>query len=234
MDLHGYGKIILDGTWVTIALGLVSVLMGLVLGVVLALLRMSRFAVLRALSRAYTTITRGIPELVFVLFAFFGLSILIRTVMAKFGHGEYVELSAFWVGCAALSMMFGAYASEVFRMALGEIPKGQWEAAAAIGLSPAKTFWRIIAPQVGVISLPAIGNLVLVLLKDTALVSVIGLKDLMFFAGRAAQSTQSPFTFYLIAALIYLVMTIVVTAFINQGERFGNPARRQREKMGAL
>ena len=107
------------------------------------------------------------------------------------GYTGRIDVSQFWAGVTALSIMFGAYATEVFRMAIQDIPKGQWESAQSIGMTPIQTLTRIILPQMWMVALPGLGNLTLVLLKDTALVSLIGLQDLMYFAQRAAQSTQN-------------------------------------------
>lgn len=229
-DLQGYSGLLLKGTWITIQLGFVSLIFGVILGLIGAAAKSSRFAVLRQISNAYTTIVRGIPELVFVLFLYAALSVAWLTLRKFFGYSGYSEVSAFWLGVFALAFMFGAYATEVFRMALQEIPKGQWEAADSLGMQPTQTFFRIILPQMWRVALPGLGNLSLVLLKDTALVSLIGLQDLMFYAGRAAQSTQKAFTFYLVAALIYLCLTVAVMAFFAWAEYMANPAARYAKK----
>lgn len=230
-DLQGYGNLLLKGTLITIKLGLVSLLFGLVLGLLGAAAKSSRFAVLRAVASLYTTVVRGVPELLFVFFVYFGGSLLVQALLKSFGYTKYIEISQFWAGVVALSVMFGAYATEVFRMALQEIPKGQWEAAQSVGMRPLQTFFRIILPQMWMVALPGLGNLTLVLLKDTALVSVIGLQDLMYFSSRAAQSTQQPFTFYMAAALIYLCLTVVVMGVIAWAEYLANPAARYAKKL---
>ena len=152
-------------------------------------------------------------------------------ILKKFGYNEYVEISAFWGGVMALSIAFGAYATEIFRMSIQEIPAGQKEAAQAIGMRPFQTFYRITLPQVWQIALPGLGNLFLVLLKDTALVSVVGLKDIMYQSSRAAQSTQQPFTFYMAAAIIYLGLTMLITGFMLWLEWRANPAARYAKKI---
>lgn len=230
-DLQGYGHLLLKGTLVTIKLGLVSLVFGLLFGLVGAAMKSSRFWLVRQMANIYTTVVRGVPELLFVLFVYFGGSLILQTLLKAVGYTKYIEISAFWAGVVALSTMFGAYATEVFRMALKEIPKGQWEAAQSVGMRPVQTFFRIILPQMWMVALPGLGNLTLVLLKDTALISVVGLKDLMFFATRAAQSTQLPFTFYLSAAMIYLVLTMVIMAVLAQAEIFANPAKRYANKL---
>lgn len=166
-----------------------------------------------------------------MLFVYFGGSLMVQSVLKMMGYTQYVEVSAFWAGVVALSVMFGAYATEVFVMALKQIPKGQWEAAQSVGMKPAQSFFRIILPQMWMVALPALGNLALVLLKDTALISVVGLKDLMFFATRAAQSTQLPFTFYMAAAMVYLLLTVVIMAVTALAQYMANPAKRYATKL---
>lgn len=230
-DLQGYGHLLLKGTLVTIKLGLVSLVLGLIFGLIGAGMKSSRFWLVRQIATIYTSVVRGVPELLFVLFVYFGGSLILQALLKSIGYTKYVEVSAFWAGVIALSIMFGAYATETFRMALKEIPKGQWEAAQSVGMRPTQTFFRIILPQMWLVALPGLGNLTLVLLKDTALISVLGLKDLMFFAMRAAQSTQLPFTFYMSAALIYLALTTVITGVMYWAELFANPAKRYANKL---
>lgn len=230
-DLQGYGPILIQGTLVTIKLGIASLFFGLILGLLGALAKLSGIWIFEKLANIYTTVIRGIPELLMVFFIYFGVSGLLLAVVKQFGYQGRIDISPFWAGVAALSIMFGAYATEVFRMAFQDIPKGQWEAAQSIGMRPIQTLTRIILPQVWLVALPGLGNLTLVLLKDTALISIVGLHDLMYYAQRAAQSTQQPFTFYLTAALIYLGLTTVITIFMNRFEILANPAARYAKKL---
>lgn len=225
-DLQGYGPILLKGTWLTIQLGIVSLLVGLVLGLLGAAAKLSGVWILQRIADIYTTVVRGVPELLMVFFIYFGGDALLQIIASQIGYAGRTDMSRFWAGVAALSIMFGAYATEVFRMAVEDIPKGQWEAAQSLGMRPIQTIRRIILPQMWLVALPGIGNLTLVLLKDTALVSLIGLQDLMYYAGRAAQSTQKPFTFYIVAALVYLALTTVVTLLMTHFEWRANPAAR--------
>lgn len=230
-DLHGFGDLLIKGTWITIQLAFVSWLFGMVLGLIGAAMQSSKFAILRKWVSIYTTIVRGIPEMLFVLFIGIGGALLIRTLLKTFGYTQYIEVSSFWLGVMALSIMFGAYATEVFRTALSTIPKGQWEAADSFGFTPTKTFIRIIMPQMWATALPGLSNLTLVLLKDTALISLLGLQDLMFFGQRAAQVTQKPFTFYLAIALIYLALTTLIMGVMSIAEWYANPAKRYNQKI---
>lgn len=221
----------MQGTVLTIKLGLTSLVFGLIFGLIGAAMKLSRFYVLKKLADIYTTVVRGIPELLFVMFVYFGGTILLKALLESLGFAKGLDINPFWAGVTALSVMFGAYATEVFRMAFQEIPQGQWEAAQTVGLKPTQTFFRIILPQVWAVALPGLGNLFLVLLKDTALISVVGLQDLMFFASRAAQTTSYQFTFYLAAALIYLVLTTVVMGAISYAEYLSNPAKRYAKRL---
>lgn len=217
MDLHGFGHLLLAGTWITLKLAFTSLFFGLILGLVGAAAKLSPIRSLRWIATTYTTLIRGIPELLLVLIIYFGTTeILLRL------FDQYIEISAFAAGVTALSIAFGAYATEVFRSALQEIPKGQRESAMAMGLNRWQTFTRILMPQLWRIAIPGLGNLFLVLLKDTALVSVIGLDDLMRQAYVAAGFTKLPFTFYLAAACIYLLLTIIFMQVIRVLENRAN------------
>ncbi len=230
-DLQGFGALLLSGATVTIKLAITSLIIGMVLGLLGATAKLSKIGILRQLATVYTATMRGIPELLLVLFIYYGGSILLMSILKKFGYNDYVEISAFWGGVMALSIAFGAYATEIFRMSIQEIPVGQSEAAQAIGMRPFQIFYRITLPQVWQVALPGLGNLFLVLLKDTALVSVIGLKDIMYQASRAAQSTQEPFTFYMAAAIIYLGLTMLITGLMMWLEWRANPAARYAKQL---
>ncbi|MBV0934599.1 ABC transporter permease [Marinobacterium weihaiense] len=227
MELLGFGDLLLSGAWITVKLALTSLVFGLIFGLLGAAGKLSRFWPARALATFYTTLIRGIPELLLVLIIYFGGSAILMAIAEQFGYTDYIEISAFAAGVAALSIAFGAYSTEVFRGAIQAIPKGQWESAQALGMTPLKTFFRIILPQVWRLALPGLGNLFQVLLKDTALVSVVGLNDLMRQADVATASTKQPFTFYMTAALIYLALTVLATAMTTWMERRADPAARR-------
>lgn len=228
IDLQGFGHLLWQGAWVTVQLALTSLAFGLVFGLLGASAKLSSVKLLRAVATTYTTVIRGVPELLLVLSLYFGGSMILMAIAEQFGYTEYIEVSPFAAGVAALSIAFGAYATEVFRGALQAVPQGQWESALALGMSPLKTFYRIILPQVWRLALPGLGNLFQVLLKDTALVSVVGLNDLMRQAYVATGSTKEPFTFYMAAALIYLGLTAIATLSTTWMESASNPAARHR------
>jgi putative lysine/arginine/ornithine/histidine/octopine transport system permease protein len=218
IDLHGFGHQIALGTWMTIRLALAALALGLSLGLLGAVLKSSSVRPLRWIGDFYSTVFRGIPELVVVLLIYFGSAGVLTALSGWFGGG-YVELNPFAAGTLALGLCFGAYATEVFRGALLTIPPGQWEAAQALGLGKGRIFWKIILPQLWRIALPGLGNLFMVMMKDTALVSVIGLEEVMRKAQVATAVTKQPFTFYITAAFIYLGITVFAMAVLHVLEK---------------
>lgn len=219
IDLHGFGAQLLAGTFVTIQLALSAVVLGLVLGLLGATAKLSAIAPMRWLGDGYSTLIRGLPEFLVVLTFYFGASDILMAIASLFGYDEYIEVSAFVAGTTALGFIFGAYASELFRGAIIAIPPGQAEAARALGMNARQTFFRITLPQVWRIALPGLGNLFMILMKDTALVSVVGLEELMRMTSFAVSHTKEPFTFYLAAAIIYLMLTSLASWGLRYMER---------------
>lgn len=203
MVLEYFPQIIL-GVWETIKVAFFSLTLGLFFGLSGALGEASKITWLRYVCIGLTSIIRGIPELLVIFLVYFGGSIALAVL---FGH--YVNVSPFLAGVVALSLLFGAYAAQVFRGAFAVIPTGQAEAGRALGLTRWQIFRLIELPQAWRYALPGIGNLWLILLKDTSLVSLIGLSELMNKSQLAASTTHQPFTFYSIAAIIYLLLTSV-------------------------
>ena len=228
MDLQGFGHLLLSGALMTIQLALASLAIGLVIGLLGAAAKLSPSPFLRIPATLYTTLVRGVPELLLVLTLYYGGAQLLMWAASFFGYDEYIEVGAFTAGVAALAIAFGAYATEVFRMAMLEVPKGQWESAQSMGMSRGQTFFRIIFPQVWRLAIPGLGNLFQVLLKDTALVSVIGLNELMRQASVGSAATKHPFDFYLAAAILYLALTLLATLVTEILERLSKPELRGR------
>lgn len=222
MTLHGFGPQLAAGTLMTLQLAFSALALGLVLGLLGATAKTSRHRFPRWLGGTYTTLVRGVPELLVVLVVYFGSSTVLTGLLALVGIDQYVELSPFVAGVVALGLTFGAYATEVFRGALLTVPKGHVEAAQALGLGPWRIFRRIVLPQLWRVALPGLGNLFMVLLKDTALVSVIGLDELMRKAQIGVGFSKEPFTFYCAAALIYLALTVVTGGGLMVLERRAN------------
>ncbi|WP_127902925.1 ABC transporter permease [Solirhodobacter olei] len=221
-DLYGFGHLLFEGTLVTIELSLAALVCGLVLGLAGAAMKLSGLWPLRLLAGIYTAVIRGVPELVVILFIYYGGVILLNKFAHSLGYVGYINVNAFTAGVTALSLTFGAYATEVFRGAIAAVPANQIEAARAIGMRPRTIFRRILLPQVWRFALPGLGNIFLIIIKETALVSVIGLDELMRKADLAVGYTKKPFTFFLFAACIYLSMTAVAMLFQRGLERRAN------------
>jgi polar amino acid transport system permease protein/octopine/nopaline transport system permease protein len=218
LDLHGYGWQLLQGAGTTLRVAVVVLGPGLALGLLGALAKLSRSRAARGAAEAYTTVIRGVPELVILLLFFFGGTVLLTRLSERLGGG-YLEVDAFTAGVGALSLVFGGYATEVLRAAILAVPRGEIEAAQALGMSRGLVFRRIMLPQVWRYALPGLGNIWLVLLKDTSLVSVVGLDELMRKAYVGAGSTRDPLPFYATAALLYLAFAVVSTAGLQAFER---------------
>ena len=228
----GWGDEILAGTWLTIRLAIATLPLGLALGFLVALAKRSHFVLLRGFGEAFSTIFRALPELLTLFIIFYGGQMLMQAVVRLFSD-EAVEANGFLAGMIALGVVFAAYASEVFTAAFNGIPKGQWEGAAAIGLHRWQTMRLIILPQLLRLALPGLANLWLVLLKDTALVSVIALNDLLRMTSIAVGTSKQPFFFYLVACLIYLFMAIVSSFGINAIERWAERGEDPRRRTSA-
>ena len=216
---NGWGDEIASGLLITVSLALATLPFGLLLGFILALAKQSQEPSLRLAAEIYTTIFRGLPELLTLFLVYFGLQIGIRQLLAVLGFGSDIEINSFLAGMVALGVVFSAFASEVFLSAFRAIPKGQYEGGYALGLGRFKTMWTIILPQLIRIALPGLGNLWMILLKDTALVSVIGLPDIMRQAGIAARVSKEAFVFFGIACLLFLVLAILSSIVIGAVEK---------------
>jgi len=217
----GWGDELAAGTWLTIRLALATLPFGIAVGFLVALARNSHNRWLVIAGNTFTTIFRGLPELLTLFIVYYGGQILIQKIVGLFTDG-YVEVNAFVAGLTALGLVFAAYASEVFLGAFHGIGRGQYEAAHALGLRPFATMRLVILPQLLRLALPGLANLWLVLLKDTALVSVIALEDLMRKANLAVVTTKEPFLFYLVVCLIYLALSVVSSIGIHRIERWSD------------
>ena len=200
---------LLAGALTTLGLGLSSLAVAVVLGLAGAAGRLSRRPVVRAIATAYATLVRGVPDLVLMLLIFYGGQRLANFALAHWANGRYLDIDPFAAGIATIGFVYGAYLGETFRGAFLAVPTGQAEAALACGMSQAQVLWRVTGPLMLRHALPALSNNWLVMLKSTAIVSVIGLPDLMQRAGLAAGATREPFAFYGAAAVVYLAITVV-------------------------
>lgn len=215
----GWGDEIARGLWVTISLALATLPVGLLIGFFIALALQSREPALRAAAGIYTTIFRGLPELLTLFIVYYGAQIAFQAAIALVGIEQRVEISAFVAGMIALSVVFSSYCSEVLLSAFRAIPKGQYEAGAALGIGRANTMRLIVLPQLVRIAFPGLTNLWMNLLKDTALVSVIGLSDILRQTGVAAKVSKQAFFFYLLACALFLVLAMLSSIVLNAIER---------------
>ena len=226
LSLKGFGPILLQGTWMTIKLSLLSLAVSVVLGLIGASAKLSSVALLRIPAQAYTTLIRGVPDLVLMLLIFYSLQTWL-TALTDAMEWEYIEIDAFAAGVITLGFIYGAYFTETFRGAILAVPRGQVEAATAYGLSRGQRFRFVVFPQMMRFALPGIGNNWMVMLKATALVSIIGLADLVKAAQDAGKSTYQLFYFLMVAAFIYLLITSASNVALRWLERRYNAGTRE-------
>ena len=212
--MSGFFVQFVHGLQVTVLVAAASGILGTLLGLLVAVIKLSQLRLPVLIGQAYTTIVRGLPELLVILVVYFGGTAAITALT-----GRYVEISAFAAGVAALTVVFGAYCAEIFRGAIQSIPQGQTEAALSLGLASWQVWLLVIVPQMIRIALPAFGNLWVSLLKDTSLISIVGLTDIMRVAFIGAGSMRAPLTFYLAASALYLTMTSLSLASFRLLER---------------
>jgi arginine/ornithine transport system permease protein len=204
-----YYTAILQGSVLTVGVSLCALLVSVILGLLGAAAKLSGRPVLVSIASTYTTVIRGVPDLVVMLLVFYGGTIGINHLLELSGSKATLDINPFVAGVLTLGFIYGAYMTETFRGAILAIPKGQMEAAWAFGMGPTQTFLRVTAPQMVRYALPGFTNNWLVLIKSTALVSLIGLKEMTYLAKQASAATRSPFAFFLFTAGLFLVYTTV-------------------------
>ena len=207
------------GVFITISLAACTLPVGLLIGFFVALAKRSEEKSLRLAGNIYTTIFRGLPELLTLFLVYYGVQIGLQNIVHVFDPEATIEVNSFVSGMVALGVVFSSYASEVFLSAFQAIPRGQYEGGYAVGLTNNQTMRLVVLPQLIRIALPGLANLWLILLKDTALVSAIGLSDILRQSGIAARVTKHAFLFFGVAGLIYLVLAIISSFGINAIER---------------
>ncbi len=214
----GWGDELFRATLMTIAVSITAMLIGFSFAAIFTPLKLSKFKFLNLIANIYTTVIRGVPELLVIYLFFFGGSGAIMFVASIFGYNEYIEINAFVTGSFAIGIISGAYSTEVFRGAIQSIDKGQFEAAKVLGFSKFKQFYKIVLPQMLRLAIPNLSNVWQITLKDTSLISVTGLVEIMRQSYIAAGSTRDPLFFYSFAAVLYLVLTFISMKLINKLE----------------
>ena len=205
--MSDYYLSILQGAALTVGVSLAALVVAIVLGLLGAVAKLSGRPPLVALATVYTTLVRGVPELVLMLLVFYGGTIGLNTLLEAMGSSESIDINPFVAGVLTIGFIYGAYMTETFRGAILSIPKGQMEAAWAFGMGPTQTFVRITLPQMVRYALPGFTNNWLVLIKATALVSLIGLQEMTYLSKQASAATREPFAFFLFAAALCLIYT---------------------------
>ncbi|WP_137886688.1 ABC transporter permease [Pseudomonas sp. 2FE] len=218
LGLQGFGPLLLHGTWVTVKLSVLSLALSILIGLLGAAAKLSSLAILRIPATLYTTLIRGIPDLVLMLLIFYSLQGWLSSLTEAMGWA-YIEIDPFGAGIVTLGFIYGAYFTETFRGAILSVPRGQLEAATAFGLSRIQRFVHVLFPQMMRYALPSLGNNWLVLLKATALVSIIGLSDVVKAAQDAGKSTFNMLYFLILAALLYLLITSASNLVLRWLER---------------
>ena len=215
----GWGDELFRATLMTIAVSITAMIIGFSFAAIFTPLKLSKYKSLNLVANIYTTVIRGVPELLVIYLFFFGGSGAIMFVASIFGYNEYIEINAFITGSFAIGIISGAYSTEVFRGAIQSIDKGQFEAAKVLGFSKFKQFYKIILPQMLRLAIPNLSNVWQITLKDTSLISVTGLVEIMRQSYIAAGSTRDPLFFYSFAALLYLILTFLSMKILNKLEK---------------
>ena len=215
---RGWGAALLTATAMTVAVAVSGFLAGAAVGIGVAAAKLSGSRVARGLAELYTTVLRGVPDLLVIYLFYFGGSAALGAVAGLFGATGFIGVPAFLTGSLALGVVSGAYQAEVFRGAYLAVPRGQIEAARAVGMGPALLFRRVIAPLTLRFAVPGLGNVWQLVLKESALISVTGLVELLRQSQIGSGSTREPFTFYLSAGVLYLVITTVSTWVFGRAE----------------
>ena len=214
----GWGDELFYATLMTIAVSVTAMIIGFFFALIFTPLKLSKLKFLNLIGNFYTTVIRGVPELLVIYLFFFGGSGAIMYVASIFGYLEYIEINAFITGSVAIGIISGAYSTEVFRGAIQSIDKGQFEAAKVLGINKFTQFYKIILPQMLRLAIPNLSNVWQITLKDTSLISVTGLVEIMRQSYIAAGSTRDPLFFYCFAAILYLMLTYISMKIINRLE----------------
>jgi octopine/nopaline transport system permease protein len=216
---NGWGDELFFATLMTISVSITAMVIGLFFSLIFTPLKLSNFFFFRLIADSYTTFVRGIPELLIVYLFFFGGSASLMFVSKLFGYNGYIEINAFITGAFSIGIISGAYSTEVFRGAYQSLDKGQLEASKVLGLRKPIYFFKIILPQMLRLAIPNLSNVWQITLKDTSLISITGLVEIMRQSYIAAGSTRDPLFFYSIAAILYLALTAISLKVFSKMEK---------------
>ena len=216
---NGWGDELFIATLMTIAVSITAMFIGFLFALIFTPLKLSKYKILNLIGNFYTTVIRGVPELLVIYLFFFGGSGAVMYVASIFGYFEYIEINAFITGSFAIGIISGAYSTEVFRGAIQSIDTGQFEASKVLGFNKYIHFFKVIMPQMLRLALPNLSNVWQITLKDTSLISVTGLVEIMRQSYIAAGSTRDPLLFYSFAAVLYLLLTFISMKFLNRLEK---------------
>ena len=214
----GWGDELFYATLMTVAVSITAMIIGFFFALIFTPLKLSKYKTLNLIGNFYTIVIRGVPELLVIYLFFFGGSGAIMFVASMFGYNDYIEINAFLTGSIAIGIISGAYSTEVFRGAIQSIDKGQFEAAKVLGIKKNIQFYKIILPQMLRLAIPNLSNVWQITLKDTSLISVTGLVEIMRQSYIAAGSTRDPLFFYSFAAVLYLLLTYLSMKLLNKLE----------------
>ena len=215
----GWGDELFFAMLMTIAVALAALLIGFILAAIFTSFKLSKNKILNLMGGIYTTVFRGVPELLVIYLFFFGGSGAVMYVAKIFGYDGYIEVNAFITGAISIGIISGAYSTEVFRGAISSIHRGQFEASEVLGFKKKIYYYKIIIPQMLRLALPNISNVWQITLKDTSLISVTGLIEIMRQSYVAAGSTRDPLFFYSFAAVLYLFLTFLSMKMFNRLEK---------------
>ena len=216
---NGWGDELFFATLMTLAVAITAMFIGFIFSLIFTPLKITNNKILNFIGNFYTTIIRGVPELLVIYLFFFGGSAAVMFVAKIFGYGGYIEINAFITGAFSIGIISGAYSTEVFRGAIQSIDKGQFEACKVLGLNKYIYSFKIVIPQMLRLALPNLNNVWQITLKDTSLISVTGLVEIMRQSYIAAGSTRDPLFFYSFAALLYLILTFFSMKIFNKLEQ---------------
>ena len=220
----GAMPLLLEGLKLTVIISLVSILIGMVIGLLVCLMKMSKNVVLRAIAGVYIWIIRGTPMLVQAFIVFFGVPQVVRMFVSDF------KFTALTAGIITLSLNAGAYLAEIYRGGIMAVPKGQTEAARSLGLSQGQAMRKVVLPQAIKFSIPSLVNQFIITIKDTSILSTIGMAELFNKAKTYVGSTYTFFETYLVVAAMYLVIISILMIISNYIEKKLKYERRGRHR----